>query len=252
MLKRISIMITAGLIALSAASATNEETANIAARADRFFSYREWISAGALYTMLLGDDPANTTYCSRAIVAAGMLGDSLQQASLTDHALNAHIPVDSLFSAVERTSFSVGQTSLYEHYLLQTKARSPWLKRIIDTYLMRYYTYRRDPDGMITYSHIMLQGNPENELFLYTLAQGYLLDGQIEQALDTYRHIASLNPRSLEALLYLANHYYSLSAADSTAAAQALAYFLQAETIKSTPYITDAIRKLRNIRIKTN
>lgn len=251
MLKRIAIIIAAALAVFSAGAAEKDSVKDIETRANRFFSYREWMSAGALYTMLLGDDPANITYCSRAIVAAGMLGDSLQQSTLTDQALDAHIPVDSLFTAVERTSFSVGQTSLYEDYLLRTKMRSPWLTRVVDSYLMRYYSYRRDPDGMIAYSRIMLQGNPENELFLYTLAQGYLLDGQTEQALDTYRHIVALNPHSLEAILYLANYYYSLAPGDKAASAQSLAYFLQAESIKPTPYIARAIETLRKSKTQS-
>lgn len=231
---------------LSAQSVTASGS-SVEARAGRFFDYREWISAGALYTMLLGDDPANPFYYGRAIVSAGMLGDTLQQNRLTRQAFNAHVAVDSLFSAVERTSFSVGQTSLYENYLLQTKASEPWLTRIVDAYLMRYYTFRRDPEGMIAYSRIMLQGNPDSEQFLYTLAQGYLISGQTDEALAIYRHIIELNPRGLEALLYLANYYDGRSDADPTAAVEALAFFSQVQSIESTPYVDAAIARLKRL-----
>ncbi len=217
------------------------------ARADRFFHYREWISAGALYAMLLGEKPADATYCSRAIVAAGMLGDTIQQLRLTDQALDAHMPVDSLFGSVERTSFSVGQTSLYERYLLLTKQHSPWLTRVVDAYLMEYYAYRKDPDGMIAYSKIMLKGNPDDERFLYTLAQGYLLSGMTDDALGVYRHIVQLNPRSIEAILYLANFYYRTAESDAMAAAEALAYFRQAFQIHPTPYVAAALDRLQTL-----
>ncbi|MCM1292504.1 MAG: tetratricopeptide repeat protein [Bacteroides sp.] len=220
---------------------------DMAVRAARFFQYREWNSAGALYTMLIADEPDNKEYYSRAIVSAGMIGDTLQQSTLTHAALNAHIPVDSIFSAVERTSFSIGQTSLYEQYLLQTKAENPWMTRIIDACLMRYYTYRRNPEGMIAYSTIMLRGNPDDERFLYTLAQGYLYDGQTDRALDTYRHILSLNPQSVDALLYLANYYAQTATGDKAARQQALDYFRRASNIISTPYIDDQIRRLSRI-----
>lgn len=233
----ILIVMTISMVPVRAFSA--EPGTSTEARAARFFSYREWINAGALYTMLLGDHPTNTLYCSRAIVAAGMLGDTLQQTTLTNNALDAHTPIDSLFTAVERTSFSVGQTSLYEAYLLHTKSTSPWLSRVIDGYLMRYYAYRRNPDGMIAYSRIMLSGNPESQPFLFTLAQGYLLNGQTDEAIKTYQHIIELNPQSLEALLYLANYYDS-----SGNKAQALHYFQRAASIKATPFVEAAIERL--------
>lgn len=244
MLKKILSIFLLSLLFVSAAVAGTDINAT-EARADRFFHYREWISAGALYTMLLGERPADTKYCSRAIVSAGMLGDTLQQIRLTDLALDAHMPVDSLFKSVERTSFSVGQTSLYERYLLLTKLHSPWLTRVVDAYLMEYYAYRRDPAGMIAYSKIMLNGNPDDERFLYTLAQGYLLSGMTDEAVGVYHHIVQLNPRSVEAVLYLANYYNRTAESDAVAAAAALAYFGQAFEIRPTPYVADAIETLQ-------
>lgn len=213
-------------------------------RADRFFDYREWASAGSLYGMLLSEHPTEIKFYGRAIVAAGMTGDTLRQVDLTGLALKSHVAVDSLFSSVERTSFSLGQTSLYEHYLLLTKRHEPWLARIIDSYLMRYYTYRRDPNGMIAYSKSMLLGNPDSEPLLYTLAQGYLLSGDTDAAIKVYLRIIARNPRALEALLYLANYYHQLAPSDKAAARQALIYFRQAEEISPTPYISDAITSL--------
>ena len=242
-LRRLSIAIALATLLLSAPALrgqTSQPDNSTAARAARFFSYREWINAGALYTMLLGDHPDNTLYCARAIVSAGMLGDTLQQTTLTNNALDAHIAVDSLLTAVERTSFSVGQTSLYEEYLLHTKSTSPWLARVIDGYLMRYYTYRRNPEGMIAYSKIMLSGNPESLPFLYTLAQGYLLSGQTDDAVGTYLKIVEIDPQSIDALLYLAN-YYDLIHDNS----RALFFFEQASAINRTPFIDRAIARLR-------
>lgn len=245
-MKRLTTIIFAlTILAASLPAQTRQAAGNsLPARANRFFEYQEWISAGALYTMLVGQDPTNSFYYGRAIVAAGMVGDTLQQSVLTRQAFDSHVVVDSLFTEVERTSFSLGQTSLYENYLLRTKAREPWLTRIIDSYLMRYYTFRRDPEGMIAYSRIMLRGNPDSEHFHYTLAQGYLLAGRTDEAMDIYREMVERNPRALDALLYLANYYDSLSSTSSTAAAQALGYFSQAQAILSTPFIDAAITRL--------
>lgn len=250
MLRRILIFLALVVAALRVGAVNPETEGNsVEARAARFFEYREWLSAGALYTMLLGDHPTNSTYYGRAIVSAGMLGDSTQQIVLTRQAFDSHVAVDSLFTAVERTSFSIGQTSLYEHYLLRTKADEPWLTRIVDGYLMRYYSFRRDPAGMIAYSRIMLEGNPDNEQFLYTLAQGHLLAGQTDEALDIYRRIVEQNPRSLDALLYLANYYLERTPSDPSAAPQALALFSQARSIIDTPYINAALLRLRSLTL---
>ncbi len=236
------LLLTALLFSAGATAAQPDNS--MASRADRFFHYREWVSATALYGVLLDKTPADTRLYGRAIVSAGMTGDTLRQVQFTDMALKAHVAVDSLFSSVERTSFSVGQTSLYENYLLTTRQHEPWLARIIDSYLMHYYTYRRYPDGMIAYSRLMLEGNPESLPLLYTLAQGLLLKGDTESALSTYRKIAELNPESLEALLYLANYYDQYSQSDRTAAQEALTFFNAAARIEPTPYIQSAITRL--------
>ena len=230
-----------------AAAKTSAPDNSMEARAARFFQYREWISACALYGVLLDSSPSDTRFYGRAIVSAGMTADTLRQIQFTDMALKAHVAVDSLFSSVERTSFSVGQTSLYENYLLITRQHEPWLARIIDSYLMRYYTYRRDPDGMIAYSRLMLDGNPESLPLLYTLAQGLLLKGDTAQAIDTYRKIVQLDPRSLEALLYLANYYDQYARSDSAAAGLALTFFKAAANISPTPYISSAVSRLSDL-----
>lgn len=224
-----------------------DELAGMMARADRFFHYKEWVSSGALYTVLASRKPDGTEFYGRGIVASGMLADTAQQQALTEMAIAAHVPIDSLFASVERNSFSIGQTSLYERYLLDCKATTPWLTRIVDACLMRYYAYRRDAEGMIAYSGIMLRGNPTNESFLYTLAQGYLLSGQMGKAMDTYLNIVQLNPGAYEALLYLANFHYGEAGSDKIAAALALAYFEQASTIRLTPYVEAKIASLRAI-----
>lgn len=231
--------------ASAAQPAAADEISTMKARADRFFQYKEWGSSGALYTVLATKKPDGTEFYGRGIVASGMLADTAQQQMLTDMAIASHVPIDSLFASVERNSFSIGQTSLYERYLLECKATTPWLTRIVDACLMRYYAYRRNPSGMIAYSEIMLRGNPTNEDFLYTLAQGYLLSGQMSKAMDTYLTIVQLNPRAYEALLYLANYHLASASSDRIAAAQALAYFEQASTIRPTPYIGREIARLR-------
>jgi hypothetical protein len=227
-----------------AAEADSAAYLALATKAERMFHYREWQSAAALYGMMIERRPHLADSYGHAIVAAGMTGDTLQQISLSRYAFSSHVPFDSLFQAVERVSFSIGQTSLYERYLIIVRSHQPWFARAIDAYLLRYYTFRRDAPGMIAYSLRMLDHVPYNLQFLYSLAQGYLFDGQADRAIETYLKIVSIDPTSTDALLYLANYYYDRRGAAPANADKALAYFRQAQSRKPTPYIDSRIAEL--------
>lgn len=235
-----------GIMTMVMLTATALEYSQLESRAKRAFAHEEWASAGAIYAMMIAEQPQLTDNYGKAIVAAGMLADSAQQITLTNKAFDSLVPIDSLFKAVETTSFAVSQTSLYERYLLYVKSQSPWLSRIIDDYLLRYYTFRRNGNGMIDYSLIMLQGAPNHIPFMYTLAQGYLLTGHTDKALATYKTILELDGEQLEALLYLANYYYEFRRNDDTAAALSLNYFRRAHSISSTPFVAAKISELAN------
>ena len=255
MLKHFLTILAAAAVLFGAAATTNNSKRNyneIASRAERFFNYQEWASAGALYSIMLAEKPDVVDTYGHAIVAAGMLADTAKQADLTNFAMESHIPIDSLFMSVEKTSFSIGQTSLYEQYLLYTKSHTQWLTRIVDAHLMRYYTYRRDPQGMIEYSKKILAGNPNNLQFLYSLAQGYLHNNQTPEAIDTYLRILEVNPSELEALLYLANYYMTHAESDSNALDKAISYFSKAQEVSSTPYIDASLAKLIALKSKSS
>ena len=233
-----------GIIALCSVSAVAQtDYDSYAVKAQRYFGYKEWASAGALYSILIADRPEVTDNYSHAIVAAGMLGDSIQQVNLTHIALTNQINVDSLFTSTERTSFEVGQTSLYENYLLLIRSDTPWLARVIDGYLLRYYSYRSYGPGIVEYSLRMLEGAPADDRFLMSLAEGYLLCGDITEAIDTYRLAAELNPANYRALLFLGNYYKEQPDDDSRSLARL--YLQAANNLHSTPYVEEALRNLQ-------
>ncbi len=225
--------------------AADAEYDQLAARAARFFHYREWASAEAMYTLMIQKQPNRCDSYSHAIVAAGMLNDTLNTSRLTISALNARIPVDSLFSDIEKISFSIGRTSLYEKYLLFTQRDQPWLSRVIDTYLMRYYSYRRYGPGMVCYSLAILERLPDDIPALYSLAQGYLISGKTNEAIATYSHIVSLDPNAYLALLYLGNYYATHLDTGTDARAKAGIYLNQAHRLRPTPYTEKLLNTLR-------
>lgn len=217
----------------------------LSAKADRFYQHEEWASASALYKLMIEARPTEANLYGRAIVTEAMRDKPQEEIVLFRRALANQVPFDSVFASVERESFSLGQTNLYEIFMENVKASEPWLKRTVNGYLLRYYSYRHNPEGMIEYSKMLLQGAPDNERFLYSLAQGYLLKGDYEEAMETYNHIVSLIPDAYEALLYLGNYYASSSAVGSRLLAEK--YLSRADSLRSTPYVSSILEKQREV-----
>lgn len=207
-------------------------------KAARFFGLGEWASASAMYSLMLDQKVDDPDVVGHAIVAAGMVGETDAQISLLTRALNAHLPIDSVLRATETASFDAGQTSLYEQFLFSVKEHEPWLSRVVDAYLLNYFTWRDNGPGIVRMSRVMLAGLPDSEQFLYSLAHGQLLCGDIAGAIATYRRIVKLNPKAYDALLYLGNYYIE---ADSTRSL-GRDYLRRAQAIAPTPYVDQTLR----------
>ena len=125
---------------------------SVAVKAQRFFKYGEWPNAAAMYELMLEERPKVCDTYAHAIVTAGMRSMPDYEIALAEKAQANLVPLDSLLQGVRRVSFSLGQTSRYEHFLLLLKERQPWLGRSIDKQLLRYYLFRRNGPGIIRYS----------------------------------------------------------------------------------------------------
>lgn len=213
----------------------------LSAKAARFFALGEWASASAMYTLMLDQRTDDASVFGHAIVAAGMNDDTKRQIDLINQALNVHQPIDSVLLATQRASLSAEQTSLYERFLFSIKEHEPWLNRVADSYLLNYYLFRDNGPGIVAMSETMLAGLPDNERFLYTLAHGKLLCGDITSAIDTYKHIVELNPEAYDALLYLGNYYAGQPGKET----EALSYLSRAQQIRHTPHVESLISKLQ-------
>lgn len=233
----ILISILASAYSLSANNSTYDSRSR---KAERFFNNQEWASASAMYTLMLDEHPDSVSVWGKAIVAAGMQNNPQNQIELFNKALKAAIPLDSLFNAVRFTSFSIMQTNLYEHFLITLKEKEPWMERVVNNRLLDYYLFRDNGPGIVELSCIMLDRLPDNERFLYTLAKGQLLCGDIDSAIKTYSEISRLHPESLDALLYLGNYYASVPSQHE----KAIAYLSRAQNIQSSPYLKQKIKHL--------
>lgn len=213
-------------------------------KADRFFKYREWASACAMYDLMLEERPDVPSTYGQAIVACAMRQDKEAQQRLMDKALDNHIPFDSVFSQVRQWSYHLGIARLYEDFLKDTRATHPWMRRTIDAQLLRYYSFRRDGEEMVLYSRRMLDGAPDNVEFLMTLAGGQLLTGQSADGIATLRHILTINPDHYRALVVLGNWYAQHPASAPDGSGLALDYLRHAFRIKPTPYVAKLIDSL--------
>ena len=216
----------------------------LALKARRFFDQKEWASASAMYSLMLDERPADSAIYGPAIVAAEAQADTAQAIALLDKSIDCHIPFDTIFQGVRSESFAIGRADIYEQFLLSAKSHAPWLTRSVDHALMRYYAFRCDGSRMVEYATIMLRGLPDSIDFLSILASGYLLDGQTSKAIDTYRHILTIDHDNYNALLYLGNYYFSQAGTSPQAQSAAREYLSRARAIRQAPYIDAMIHKL--------
>ncbi len=246
MMKKSLIPLTIALAVAFQAAATSYDTLRL--KASRFFDQREWPSAQAMLELMLDQRPDQANTYGQAIVAAAMNTDSVAQISLMRRSMLNYVPFDSTFAQVKAVSFSLGLTDLYERFLLMVKDNEPWLSRTIDAYLLDYYTFRRDPELMIRYAQVMLQGMPSDTSFLAILAQGYMLSGDTHRAMETYRRILDIDPANYDALLQIGNQAYISWNTDRSDPSRltAIDALSRAYALKPTPYVAKTLSDLNS------
>lgn len=237
--RNVLLCLVIGLVPCGAYAAVTRDYAATAAKAERFFKYQEWANAAAMYEIMLEDSAKVVDTYAHAIAVAGMRNMPDYEMSLLERAQKQLIPMDSVLHGVQRVTFAMGHTSLYEHFLLLVKERQPWLTRSIEKQLLKYYMFRRNAPEIIRYSKIMLSGAPENVEYLSNLAMGYMYDGDEESAIEVYKKLLDYHPDDYRTLLVLGN-YYDMKG-DT---AQALRYLRHADSIRSTPYVAGQINRL--------
>lgn len=217
-----------------------------------FYNAREWPGASAMLTLMIAERPSQPDLYGRAIVVQSLMNDTTGAVDLLSAAMKNKVPFDSVFCNVKKESFELGRSELYEKFLVQVKESHPWLIRTVDGYLLDYYCFRRDGTKMVEFSKIMLEGLPDNTVFLSILAQGYLLEGATEKGILTYRQLLHYNPTDYQATLYLANYYYDRweTTRSDYDFNQAQQFLTRANELKPTPFIRQRLNSLENARKK--
>lgn len=216
------------------------DAASVGAKAARAFQAGDWPSAHALYMMLSDAEPRRPQPYGRAIVASLMRGDTTATASEVERALSHGVKLDSVLTVVETDLLALGKGNMYVAELHRIGKALPYLRRPMDIRLLDYYTFRCDAPNIIRYSRLLLAGLPDSATYLNSLANGYVLAGDMEHAVATWRHVIELHPDNLEALVSLGN------ALAETAPQQALPYLKKAYSLHPTPYLESLISSLEN------
>lgn len=234
-----TILIASALLAASLTARADATYEQMEVKAGRLFDQDDWIPARALYNFMMHERPQVADNYGRAVLAAYASGDTASAMQYLSSALEAHVPLDSVLTKVRTYAFSKSRASVYGRFMLSASETYPWLARPMEPYLLQYYTSRRNGPEMIHYATKLLQGLPGNVGFLSVLAQGYMLDGQYEKAVQAWLDILTAHPDNFEALVNLAAYYAQTGRPD-----QALAYYRRAAAIRSTPYIEQQIKLL--------
>lgn len=213
----------------------------LATRADRAFEAGEWAQAQAMYSVMASRHHDHKPY-ARAIVAAAMAGDTASVHTLAENAVSAAVPLDSLLTTVEADSYSLRNGDIYPALLNGMARQMPYLRRALRLRMLNYYVYRGDAPNTIECVTELLAGVPDNVNFLTILADAQFKTADTDGAVATCNRILELDPGNYDALLALANHY------DATGdAARALTFFVRADAIRPTPYVT---RRIENLKFK--
>lgn len=240
--KKISVLLV--FIAMATLSVTATDYGTLSVKAQRFYQYKEWASAVAMYRLMLDHRPdVADTYC-HAIVASSIDRQQAVSMQLLSQAINSHVPLDSIYDGVQRLSFEQGNASLYENFLEMAALEFPWMKRNIDARLLAYYEWRRDGDGMVGYAERMLAGLPDSIEYLTALADGYFTQGDDAKAIETYNKVLAIDPDNYHALLVLGNYYFDKSCSNEEARVLAIQYLKRADSHHSTPYVTTLLSAL--------
>ncbi|MCM1255883.1 MAG: hypothetical protein NC221_07170 [Duncaniella sp.] len=224
---------------LAAAQAPARDYAVISAKAERFFKYAEWANAAAMYELMIEDSATLASNYSNAIVVAGMRSLPDYQISVFERSQTNLVPMAKVLDGVRAVSFSLGNAPLYENFLHLLLQRQPWLGRSIDRRLLDYYIFRKDADGIVKMSELMLSTAPGNIGYLSALAQGLMLKGDYSRAVDTYQLILATDPDNVNALLNLGNYFALNNRPD-----KALPYLSRANLLSPSPYLAQLISSL--------
>ena len=176
-------------------------------KANDHFANEEWQEAIALYDLLLERRPSRVKTYVDAVVSSAMLNDSSLVMQYVIRSEKQGLSLDSLFSGVDVCSRAVGHSAVYEQVLLLVKREQPWFTRVVNNYLLGYYTFRHDAPKMIVIADELLAVMPNHINYLKSKADALLLMGAHEKVVEVQQSILQIDSLNFDANLFMGSYY---------------------------------------------
>lgn len=218
-------------------------------KAQRFYDHEEWPNALAMYHLILQDDSTDLQAYGRVIAIYSLLERDDNLPPLFEQSQQCRVAIDSLLSEVKTSAFEIGHPQAYERFLLVLKESEPWMRRNINLHLARYYDSRNSAEKMVEIADTLLAVNPSDPESLHIKARGKMLLSDYISAIDIYKHIVTLSPDDVDAMLNVGVYYLSevehrgleLS---SHEAVEARRYLNMAYAVKPTAHLRALLQRL--------
>ena len=126
-------------------------------KAETHFENREWSEALSMYNILLIENPKEVKLYVSSVVAASYKEAPQSVMHYVELSERNGVSLDSLFVGVNALTMAHRKSEIYENMLLLIKKEQPWLKKLINTYLLRFYRFRNDAPRIVEISDELLE-----------------------------------------------------------------------------------------------
>lgn len=178
-------------------------------KAETHFENREWSEALSMYNILLIENPKEVKLYVSSVVAASYKEALQSVMHYVELSERNGVSLDSLFIGVNALTMAHRKSKIYENMLLLIKKEQPWLKKLINTYLLRFYRFRNDAPRIVEISDELLEMFPDDERLLKLKGDALLEQGEELQSFDCYKRIYQKDSTNRDALIFLGNFMYN-------------------------------------------
>lgn len=201
MKKKVAFTFLFFMLMLLAAFPANDK--KLYRQADVHFANREWNEALMIYDKLLVTDKKNVSLYVGAIVSASEVKSPQSVLHYIELSEANGVSLDSLFVSVDRKSHILRNSAIYENMLLMMKQQQPWLKSLINRYLLNYYLFRHDSEGVIAVTGELLEQLPDNMDFLKARGDALFEVGRERESVEYFNRMLEIDDKNLDAYIFL-------------------------------------------------
>ena len=220
----------------------------LAKKAERFYEYKEWESAAAMYELLLMQRSDDVNVYSRAITVNGILGKKDEQLSIIEKSQKNGIAMSAIFDGVRSCSYAKGYPAVYESLLLMIKERQPWLRHSINGKLATFYRQRNNAPKMVEYADSLLATRHDDLDALTTKGLGLTYMDNYPAAISVWKEMIEIDSTKVEPYLQIGVYLFGKvkeGKATPQEFSDAEKYLSKAYQLKPTPKLKDILSKLK-------